>query len=446
MQTIKTAAIVVLMLTVLYGGYVSLTTPPEPLPEEINEVLVIEESLGSEFASADQLPADLGLAEPPAEMFGSDDAAAPTFSAPLPVPATGNVASDSPAGSTASPGGSFADLRTQRTNPPTGLASHSANTSSGPRKLPAASPPANPVTPGPMAGYESTSNAFELPDPQSVAAKFDSTKGVPFTGKTIEGESLTSPDLNTATTALDALASTPPAAEEDRGLANAIAKADQLYSTGRLKEALATLSVFYGMPGIPQSQHQQLLSRLDPLAREVIYSRRHLLEQPHKVRASESLTDIAQRYDVPWQLLAKINGVEDPITVLPGTELKMVRGPFRADVDLTGKQLTLFLGDLYAGRFNVEVGSDPPPATGTFSVQEKQQSRVYYDRNGSPIPAGSPDNPYGKMWLDLGGQICIHGSPNTVQPTDKGCISVAGDLSDDVFAILSQGSSVTIRR
>ena len=64
MQTIKTAAVVVLMLTVLYGGYVSLTTPPEPLPDEIGEILVIEEA-GGAFGTGDSFASDFGLSQPP---------------------------------------------------------------------------------------------------------------------------------------------------------------------------------------------------------------------------------------------------------------------------------------------------------------------------------------------------------------------------------------------
>ena len=52
-------------------------------------------------------------------------------------------------------------------------------------------------------------------------------------------------------------------------------------------------------------QRSELLSRLDPLAREVIYSKRHLLEQPHRVGQNETLMDIALIYQVPWQLLAE---------------------------------------------------------------------------------------------------------------------------------------------
>jgi lipoprotein-anchoring transpeptidase ErfK/SrfK len=193
-------------------------------------------------------------------------------------------------------------------------------------------------------------------------------------------------------------------------------------------------------------QRSELLSRLDPLAREVIYSTRHLLEQPHRVGQNETLMEIAARYEVPWQLIANINQIEDPVTVLPGTELKVVRGPFRAEVNMSLKELTLFLGDMYAGRFPIGVGNDPAPKPGTFTIQDKQTSRTYYDAAGSPVPPGSPDNPYGEVWLDLGGQMCIHGSPSTTSPTNKGCISLAADYADDLYGILSQGSSVTIRR
>ena len=43
-------------------------------------------------------------------------------------------------------------------------------------------------------------------------------------------------------------------------------------------------------------------------------------------------------------------------------------------------------------------------------------------------------------------QLCIHGSPDPTRPTENGCISLAEDVADDLYGILSQGSSVTIRR
>ncbi|QDV46346.1 L,D-transpeptidase catalytic domain [Stieleria neptunia] len=443
MQTIKTAAVVVLMLTVLYGGYVSLTTPPEPLPDEIEEILVIEEAGGSAFGAGEAVASGLQLDEPPPGVLTASTEAmvqpAPLPS-PMPSPLPSSTANSAPApaarANSGTFGSSFADL------PPKLESSVDRNSAAAATitKLPAVDPGAPGVTPGPVDSYASTPGDFRLPDPDAAAATFDPTRGAAFNGGPA-GFTMTD---NSPTTAVETLGNPP--AGENRGLINAFKSADAMFVKGQLKEALATLSVFYGMPNLSPDQRQQLLSRLDPLAREVIYSRRHLLEPPHRVTASETLVEIADKYEVPSQLLANINQVDDPVTVLPGTELKIVRGPFRAEVDLTGQQLTLFLGDLYAGRFEIGVGNDPAPKPGTYTVQEKQTSHVYYDRSGVPVPAGSPDNPYGKMWLDLGGQISIHGSPNTVQPTQAGCISVAGDYADDIYGILSQGSSVTIRR
>lgn len=434
MQTIKTAAIVVLMLTVLYGGYVSLTTPPEPLPDEIEEILVIEEAGGLGFGAGESLVSDLELGQPPAGILPQSPDASHDHN-PGPKPATSSAEAFP---STGTFGSSFADLPPRASSDDGDMSGEDARA----KKLPAIGSSTAAVTPRSADSYASTPSSFELPDPNAVTSTFDPSRGTPFES---EGTTFNMSD-ESPTTAVDSVGATVPQSTQNRGLINAFATADAMYVKGQLKEALATLSVFYGMPNLSGSEKQQLLSRLDPLAREVIYSRRHLLEQPHRVSSSETLADIADELEVPVALLANINQLDNSVTALPGTELKVVRGPFRAEVDLTGKQLTLFLGDLYAGRFDIEVGNDPPPTPGTFTVQEKQTSRVFYDRSGVPVPAGSPNNPYGNMWLDLGGQISIHGSPNTVQPTKGGCISVAGDYADDIYGILSQGSSVTIRR
>ncbi len=61
MQTLKTAAIVVLLMTVMYGAYVSLTTPPEPLPVGVEEMLVLSDE--GTLAIDAGLPAGLGELE-----------------------------------------------------------------------------------------------------------------------------------------------------------------------------------------------------------------------------------------------------------------------------------------------------------------------------------------------------------------------------------------------
>lgn len=414
MQTLKTAAIVILLMTVMYGAYVSLTTPPEPHPGDIDGAL--------QFDDEGTLVIDAGL---PDTLGGLDVD-------------TGTAVAPSNSISGMGLGGSSTGVVD---SPESGVTAMVSDSTSDFTDLP--TPGVN-AAGGGVAGnrsYPNTGDTFEVPDPTSIPNNF-----VPA------GVVMPEADVALASGTTNSQAFSEPAAAGNAtgatslGLANAVRVADQQYGEDKRKEALATLSLFYNVPNLSGEQRSELLSRLDPLAREVIYSKRHLLEQAHRVGQNETLIEVAQRYDVPWQLLANINQINDPITVLPGTELKVVRGPFRAEVNLSQRELTLFLGDLYAGRFVVGIGSDPPPQPGTFTVQDKQTARTFYDTAGSPIPANSPTNPYGNAWIDLGGQLCIHGSPSTTNPTEKGCISLAADYADDLYGILSQGSSVTIRR
>lgn len=494
MQTIKTAAVVVLMLTVLYGGYVSLTTPPEPISPEVQQFLDIDESLSSDFSPSSDLAEEFGLdqgfggpdvqtardavaPEPPASAVATGyGTGVPSMNAvatettpqaePLQgVPRATLPATTAAASAPAVPGG-FRSTNTPSMDLGQLQAQLNATQPSAGRAAPVL-PPAGGASgqlgtdadPSAVTGYTSTGKTFVVPDPKADAnqlgprgtANAATLQGNPSTAQSNGRPSgaLASAELG-AGSPVDRQPGNQAAPNADeikqRSLIRAMETCDRYYQKGQLKEALALLSMFYSKPNLDPELRAQMLSRLDPLARDVIYSKRHLLAQPHRVRGGETMMDIAREYQVPWQLLANINGVEDPVTVLPGTELKVIQGPFRAEVNLTTKQLTLFLDDLYAGRFPVEVGNDPQPAPGTFTVLDKRSDRVYYTAQGTAVPANDPSNPYGKMWLDLGGRICIHGSPNAVQPTDKGCISVAGDYADDVHGILGQGSSVVIIR
>ena len=157
---------------------------------------------------------------------------------------------------------------------------------------------------------------------------------------------------------------------------------------------------------------------------------------------------IAHQYRVPARLLQNINGIQDAALLTPGSELKVVKGPFRARVDLSDKEITLFVGQLYAGRFACQVGADPYPEPGQYTVLAKQQGRSYYVGDGSVIPGGDPRNPYGHIWLDLGNQVCLHASAQSeeIATSQLGCIRLNQVDSSDVYGILSAGSQVLIRR
>lgn len=440
MQTFKTAVIVVLMLTVVYGAYVSLTTPPAQVPEEIVRIMETDPEFSADGADA---LAALGISEgAPSDMMGA-------LSMNPGAPAPGSSASPEDAQA----GPSFAAVPSAPTE---NYGGGSAESNNGPSATRLPKPPASSTPPEIAidANYDSTGEEpYQLPDPQSLTNQFAEEPNLPASDTSAsasEDAANSSPDGFAMPDAGSIADSAPPAGAAagigNIGLINAILAADQQVAADRMKDALATLSVFYAAPDLTESERKQLLSRLDPLAGEVIYSRLHLLEQPYRVGQNETLMEIAAEFRVPWQLLANINNIEDPVVVLPGTELKVVRGPFRAEVNLAQSEMTLMLGDLYAGRFPITAGQSPAPQPGTYTIQDKQTSKAYIDPTGAAVPAGDPRNPFGDVWLDLGRQMVIHGSPATGEAAKNGCIALRAADAEDVYGILSQGSTISIRR
>lgn len=219
-----------------------------------------------------------------------------------------------------------------------------------------------------------------------------------------------------------------------------------MLDAGRLAEAQLALSNIHEKDGLPEPMRDEVIGLLDQLAGTVIYSRQHLLELPYRVQPGETLEQIAAHYNVPWELLARINGLSNPADLRPGQELKVVRGPFGALIRLDRFELTLILHGRYAGRFPIGVGSDAQALQGTFTVREKIVNPAYYGPDGVNVHPDDPNNPLGDYLLDLDG-VAIHGTnePNNLgRHAGRGCIFLSPRDIDDVFHILSVGSRVII--
>jgi hypothetical protein len=208
---------------------------------------------------------------------------------------------------------------------------------------------------------------------------------------------------------------------------------------GRLADAHLLLTSLYQNADVPADQAREVTRLLDQLAATVIYSRQHLLEAPYRVRPGDTLDRLAEQFNVPPQLLARINGIRDVQNLPVGRQLKVVRGPFSALVDLDRLELTLMLQGRYAGRFPVTLDPNHGSLEGTFIVRDKRAFP-----GGAAPPAAS-----GKYWIDLGNQICLQ-SKGDLRELGRGDARGAICLSDrdmeDVFGILSVGSRVVIQR
>ncbi len=224
---------------------------------------------------------------------------------------------------------------------------------------------------------------------------------------------------------------------------------DKLVISKNYRGALQLLSSFYRNTILTGPERQRLLPWLDALAGKVIFSEEHHLEKMPYTVANESLTDIAQRWNVPAQLIYNINKkrIPNPAVIAPGTKLKIVKGPFHGEVSMSGKVMTLFLGDLYAGRYPVTVGISGNPSPGGYRVLVKSEGgHSWRDAEGNEFPPGSPQNGYGLNWIGLSQQLCIHAIPDGKPEGHSGCIGLNLRDSKDVFGILTTASNIKILR
>jgi LysM repeat protein len=235
---------------------------------------------------------------------------------------------------------------------------------------------------------------------------------------------------------------------------------------GELARAHLLLSQWYGDPSLTPEESQQVETLLSQLAGTVVYSTEHQLEPPYMVRSGDTLESIAQQYNVPWQLLAKINGIPAANQVQPGQQLKVVRGPFSAVIETSRNQLTLMLDGRYAGRFSVDASSAPLPE-GEWVVADKPMAPL-----GQTSPYGASMSAATAVARSLrlesaGASAATPGMPITIgsqppgearltglsgspapgsMPASPCFLRVAPSDADELVDILSIGSRVEVRR
>lgn len=443
MNSLKSTAVICVLLGVLYGVYVTLNKP--------------QPGTSSTGAGAmEASPVEISL--PPAsesaasysEPVGFQDSTTASAGPPATSPAGTLPPADFPSRSTFQPVGQTA---ANLPPPPSTMQGVPGQEEDSAFRRSTYGPPSTEVPSATSAG----SGAPPLTDPAMETSTSSANSSYipvdPSANTTSDAANYASTSVDPSTPELTSSPASDVSPETRANLAiyqlkQDFASCETMIQQGRFREALAMLSPHHAKPELPAESREQLLTWLDALAAKVIYSREHLLADSYVTRGKESLFDIADKFQVPWQLLQNINSsvVADPQVLLPSTELKIVPGPFRAEIQTSSNELTLFLGDLYAGRFAFEMG-DEPATPGNYQVADKRRDRTYYGKSGQTITGGDPANPYGGWWIDLGREVAIHGSPAR-QATTKplGCVSLSSLDAKDVYGILSIGSEVTIRQ
>ncbi len=431
MQTIKTGVVVALLLAVCYGAFVALNAPEPNLPDELlSEFDWNPDEAGLEGLMNIEMPIGDSIA-------GFDATSSPPSAAGIQTAGIQNTGGSTPFDTSGLALPTLPSFGTSTNSPSVvGLPGLPA-TGSG--SVTAADGPAVALGGAPTTTTTQPPLAFDFqPPPQGQLVS--QTRPTPSVGQAgIKLPLLTNPPTAPAGES---------AAKEQPTLPFATAReqALELASNGKLRDALQILSGYYASPELNSTQHGDLVDLLDALSREVIYSPRHLAEPPYLVTANDTIESLAAKYQISTELLRAVNQLGDSKALVDGSQVKVLPGPFRAEVSLGRQELTIFMGELYAGRFPVSFGKDPSPVEGEFEIVDRRRDRTYYGTGGKVIAAGDSRNPYGGYWLNLGQDLCIHGTPEMSSDDlqGAGCISLAPLDAADVYNILAQSSQVSI--
>ncbi|QDT36347.1 L,D-transpeptidase family protein [Stratiformator vulcanicus] len=199
----------------------------------------------------------------------------------------------------------------------------------------------------------------------------------------------------------------------------------------------------------------ELLEKIDRTAAKLFFRLSDRYQADHVVKAGESIEQIARKYDVSWQYLARLNRLNS-FKLTPGTKLKVVTGPFGATIDQSDFVLTLHLGKerQYVRRYPTGFGQDAPIPSGRYLVAGRVINPDYRGPDGTMVAGGSAANPLGGFRIKLTdatgrlSSVSIHGTndANLVgRPSGPGTIRLRNEDAAELFDMLSDGSVITVQ-
>jgi LysM repeat protein len=220
---------------------------------------------------------------------------------------------------------------------------------------------------------------------------------------------------------------------------------DQMNLEGKTLSAHRELSrLFWSHPGY----RDVFANRIEKTALSIYFSPQPHFMQPYRVQPGDQLRQVAKLYSVPWEYIEKLNRI-DARRIRPGQDLKVIKGPFSAIIELSRFEVTLHTNGYFVRRYRVGIGKDNATPLGKFSVLNKVTNPQYTGPDNRVIAADDPANPLGEHWLDLGNGYGIHGTidPQSIgRAESRGCIRLKNSEVEEVYNLLSVGSVVEIRR
>ena len=245
-----------------------------------------------------------------------------------------------------------------------------------------------------------------------------------------------------------------------------------LIEQGRFLEARALLTQAIDSGAISSAEALEARQMLGMVNEELVFGSEVFVGDPwaseYTVQPGDSLSRIVSREDlkIDWRLLQMINGLDRPEKIQVGQKIKILHGPFHAEVNKRNHQLDLFMGEgperAFVKSYTVGLGQFDSTPTGRFRVRKGQKivnPTWTNPRTGEFYPADDPENPIGEYWLGLEGLDATNkgergfGIHGTIEPesigTDSsmGCVRLRDGEIDTIYALMAEGvSTIDVRQ
>lgn len=200
---------------------------------------------------------------------------------------------------------------------------------------------------------------------------------------------------------------------------------------------------------LPDEQRRELRKKLDELSARLIFNpEKNPRASYYIVKPGDTLSVIGQKYQVPWELLQRLNRLEGT-SIRIDQRLKVVRGPFDAVVEKSKLKLSVYLGNKYVKSYDVGLGKEDSTPVGSFKVISKLKKPDWY-RPGKVLKYGDPENALGTRWIGFMKGYGVHGTwePETVGcQSSEGCVRMLNKDVEELFDMLIRGKSkITIKK
>lgn len=244
----------------------------------------------------------------------------------------------------------------------------------------------------------------------------------------------------------------------------AIDAACRQYEAGRILESRRELNRIL-QTDLTREEHARVRRWLTKAADETIFSTRRLPNDPligtYTIQSGDALIHIAKKFDVPYEILMRINRIRNARNIRGDQTIKIVNGPFHARIYKSAFRMDVYLQNTFVRSFPVGIGLDDATPEGTWKVKNRLSNPTYYPPPSAEkkriIAADDPENPLGEHWIGLEGVdgaalgrygYGIHGTikPDSIgTPVSLGCVRMHNDDVAFLFGLLKPGkSTVTI--